>query len=103
MKLYQVKQSVRWASCIRTEEQIGNLKPDFANMAMNLRPRDLLKQWEIQISNPPISETNNKIKNASEKNSKSIIKNSHTDQLGYILAGYRSSSSFKHPTIKKVN
>jgi hypothetical protein len=37
---------------------------------MNVWGCDLLQQWKAQINIPPISKTNHKIKNASEKNIK---------------------------------
>ena len=35
-----------------------------ANIAINFWGHDLLQQWKTQITIPPISETNRKIKNA---------------------------------------
>ena len=60
------KTNYKMVECIGSEGQIGKLKPYMVDTAMNLC--DLLQQWKTQINIPPISETNHKIKNTSEKN-----------------------------------
>ncbi|KAL6045981.1 hypothetical protein STEG23_001675 [Scotinomys teguina] len=72
--LSQVKQSARWFECIGPEGQRAKLKPYVANIAMNLRGRDLLKQWNTQINIPPVSETN-QLTHVSERNTRRYYSN----------------------------
>ena len=53
--LSQVRQSMRWVECIGLEGQIGKQRPYIANIAVNLRYRDLLEQWNTQINIPAAS------------------------------------------------
>lgn len=52
---------------------------------MNLWGRDLLQQWKTQINITPISDTNHKIKNASEKN----IKRYYQEQSQIVQVVYK--------------
>lgn len=60
----------KWGKCIGPEGQSGKLKPYVVNTAMDLWGCDLLQQWKALINILLISETNHKIKNASERNIK---------------------------------
>ena len=71
-----MKQSARLIEFIWPEGQIGELKLYVPNTAMKLWRGGLLQQWKRKINIPPISETNHKIKNASEKNIKRYQKQS---------------------------
>jgi hypothetical protein len=55
--LSQVKQSLKWIKCRGPESQVAKLKPYVADISMNLWRRDLLQQWEAQISIPPTLDT----------------------------------------------
>jgi hypothetical protein len=74
--LSQIKQSL--INSIGSEYQIGKLTPYVINIAINLWERDLLQQWEAQISIPPTLERGCKRKkNVPNKAFKIGIKDSY--------------------------
>ena len=54
--LSQIKKSIRWLKCIGPKSQTGRLRFYVVERAINLWRRDLLQQWEAQISIPPTSQ-----------------------------------------------
>ena len=67
--LSQAKQSIRWFKYMWLESQVGKSKPYVGDVAMNLWGRDLLQQWEIQMTTCPTSGTSHKIRHVPDENS----------------------------------